>query len=120
MFIGVFAFASTASALGYNYVKNIISDNKRLAIEVSTLETSNAGLQETLDVTEANNQRQADLNITLVTQLSETESRLNELRQTFLDHDLTNLALEKPELIERRVNIGTQNVFDAIERDTSR
>lgn len=52
--------------------------------------------------------------------LERAETDLEELRRLFRDHDLTNLAAEKPELIERRINEATQDVFDAIERDTAR
>lgn len=120
IFGAIFLFISSVTVLGYNYVKNVIADNKRLAIEVSTLAASNEGLQIALDVTAENNKRQAELNGSLQVKLSESEGRLNELRQKFLDHDLSNLAMEKPGLIERRVNSGTQNVFNAIELDTTR
>jgi hypothetical protein len=43
------------------------------------------------------------------------EQRLNELRQIFAEHDLSNLALERPGLIERRINDATQNIFDDLE-----
>jgi len=52
--------------------------------------------------------------------LERAETDLEELQRLFRDHDLTNLAAEKPELIERRINEATQDVFDAIERDTAR
>ena len=34
-------------------------------------------------------------------------------------HDLTNLASKKPGLIENRINEGTQNVLDSLERTSS-
>ena len=37
---------------------------------------------------------------------------VNKLRQTFAKHDLDNLALNKPGLVEKIVNKGTKNVMN--------
>jgi len=37
----------------------------------------------------------------------------------FKRHDLSKLAFAKPGLIQTRVNKGTKDVFDSIEKDTS-
>ena len=116
----IFLVISSTIALGYNYVTGVIAENKTLALEVSTLAESNAGLQTALDTSKEDAAKQAELNGDLQVKLSQSESRLNELRQTFLDHDLSNLAMQKPGLIERRVNSGTQKVFDDIESYTAR
>lgn len=116
----IFLVVSSTIALGYNYVTGVIAENKTLALEVSTLAESNAGLQTALDTSKEDAAKQAELNGDLQVKLSQSESRLNELRQTFLDHDLSNLAMQKPGLIERRVNSGTQKVFDDIESYTAR
>ena len=42
-----------------------------------------------------------------------------ELRNKFARHDLNNLALMKPGLIERRVNAGSKKVFDELMSITS-
>lgn len=50
--------------------------------------------------------------------IQNAEGNAEELREIFNDHNLTVLATEKPELIERRINDATQEVFDNIESDT--
>ena len=37
---------------------------------------------------------------------------VNKLRNTFAKHDLDNLALNKPKLVEKMVNRGTKRVID--------
>ena len=37
---------------------------------------------------------------------------VNKLRNTFAKHDLDNLALNKPKLVEKMVNRGTKRVLD--------
>jgi len=43
---------------------------------------------------------------------NESEREVNELRNTFARHDLDNLALAKPGLIETKVNRATKRVKD--------
>ena len=58
---------------------------------------------------------QQKTNTTLQINLQEAESRVTELRALFLNHNLTNLALQRPGLIETRINNGTRRVFDQLE-----
>ncbi len=44
----------------------------------------------------------------------EIRQRNDELRRLLLDHDLTNLAEEKPGLIEKRINDATKRVLEGI------
>ena len=44
---------------------------------------------------------------------------VTELRNKFARHDLNNLALMKPGLIENRVNKGSKRVFDELMQITS-
>ena len=61
---------------------------------------------------------QQRLNDELQANLREAEAGLDQIRATLSDHDLTRLALRKPGLIETRINNGTKEVFDQIERDS--
>ena len=49
-------------------------------------------------------------------------NELNREKQTYLkifkDHNLTRLARARPGMIEKRINNGTQKVFEALENDT--
>tara|TARA_Y100000361_G_C11154190_1_gene343063 strand:- start:1936 stop:2289 length:354 start_codon:yes stop_codon:yes gene_type:complete len=44
----------------------------------------------------------------------ESEREVNRLRETFARHDLDNLALQKPGLIQTRVNKGTLRVKETL------
>ena len=45
---------------------------------------------------------------------NESEREVNELRNTFARHDLDNLALAKPGLIQTKVNRATKRVKDEL------
>ena len=54
-------------------------------------------------------QNQEQLNI-LTKKNRESQREVNKLKNTFAKHDLDNLALNKPKLIEKIVNKGTKQV----------
>ena len=51
---------------------------------------------------------------TLTAKNQEAQREVNKLRNTFAKHDLDNLALAKPKLIENIVNKGTKKVKDEL------
>jgi len=51
--------------------------------------------------------------------LDAAEDYKNELIGKLQKHDLTRLSYRKPGLIEKRINNGTQNIFDSLESLTS-
>ena len=59
--------------------------------------------------------KQEQLSASLGTLEAEKQNALrevNKLRNTFAKHDLDNLALNKPKLVEKMVNRGTKQVID--------
>jgi len=58
-------------------------------------------------------QLSADLGL-LETEKQNALREVNKLRQTFAKHDLDNLALNKPGLVEKIVNKGTKNVMNTL------
>ena len=60
-------------------------------------------------------ERSQALSDELNAKLMESEANRNKLIQVFGKHNLTRLALQKPGLIETRVNNGTKKAFDGIE-----
>lgn len=117
--IGGIAIVAIAAA-GFLYVQNLRSEIDTLEARSAVLSASNQTLEQTLDETVEARERQSERVSTLQQRLQESEQESNELRRILLDHDLTNLALNKPGLIERRVNDATQDVFDSFESITSR
>ena len=103
---------------GYLVYSKMKGDIKLLEEQNTTLKIVNATNVETLYKERLNSKRQVENILSLKTELSEAEAYLDELQSLFQDHDLTRLAEEKPGLIERRINDGTQNVFDNIEQFT--
>ena len=49
----------------------------------------------------------------------EIEAEMSRYLDIFKRHNLSKLAIAKPGLIETRVNKGTKDVFDSIEKDTA-
>ena len=49
----------------------------------------------------------------------EAETKVTELRKTFDEHNLNNLSLAKPGLIENIINKGTKKVYDNIRELTN-
>ena len=60
-----------------------------------------------------------DLNFDLQGQLNKAEEYKNELIAKLQKHDLTRLSHQKPGMIEKRINNGTQKIFDSLESLTA-
>tara|TARA_Y100000004_G_scaffold19755_1_gene20278 strand:- start:181 stop:573 length:393 start_codon:yes stop_codon:yes gene_type:complete len=60
-----------------------------------------------------------DLNFDLQEQLNKAEEYKNELIAKLQKHDLTRLSHQKPGMIEKRINNGTQKIFDSLESLTA-
>ena len=60
-----------------------------------------------------------DLNFDLQGKLDAAEDYKNELIAKLQKHNLTRLSYNKPGLIEKRINNGTQKIFDSLESLTS-
>lgn len=93
---------------------------------ISTLRDNNAKLESANRTNQATiTQMQNDallmqkLNGELLEKFNAAENRVDELRDKLIDHDLTNLSLKKPGLIEKRINAGTEKAFDYLESITS-
>ena len=87
--------------------------------QISTLKANQMILQ--TEIEEQNNQikgmiAQSQKQNQLITNMekdkNEAEREVNKLRDTFARHDLDNLALAKPGLIQTRVNKATKRVKD--------
>ena len=60
-----------------------------------------------------------ELNFNLKGKLDAAEEYRNELISKLQKHNLTRLSHQKPGLIEKRINNGTQKVFDSLESLTA-
>lgn len=106
MILGVLLVASLA---GSKYLFDQLSQSKanQIVLEGKITE-QNDSIKQYLAKQE---QLSADLGL-LETQKQDALREVNKLRQTFAKHDLDNLALNKPGLIEKIVNKGSKQVMD--------
>ena len=106
MILGVLLVASLA---GSKYLFDQLSQSKANQIVLeSKITEQNDSIKQYLAKQE---QLSADLGL-LETQKQDALREVNKLRQTFAKHDLDNLALNKPGLIEKIVNKGSKQVMD--------
>jgi len=118
-----------AIAGGYSYHQVTVS---KFEAGIAKLEANNRTLKENqvqLDI--AINTAQASLKAAeenakkseaAMSALTSRNQELNKEKQNYLkifkDHNLTRLARARPGMIEKRINNGTQKVFEALENDT--
>tara|TARA_R100001244_G_scaffold27648_3_gene27298 strand:+ start:2844 stop:3263 length:420 start_codon:yes stop_codon:yes gene_type:complete len=112
----MFLLIATAGA-SYFYINMQKAQIKQLQVELQTAVNNQAVLEGAIaqqneqmqDQLESQRQTQA-----LISELSEANDfareEVNQLRNTFARHDLNNLAIAKPGLIEKIVNKGTARV----------
>lgn len=106
MVLGVLLVASLA---GSKYLFDQLSQSKaNQVILESKITEQNESIKQYLAKQE---QLSADLG-KLEAQKQDALREVNKLRQTFAKHDLDNLALNKPGLIEKIVNKGSKQVMD--------
>lgn len=115
LILGLSAVITVGAAGGTFYIKHLkgkVEDLETVNIELSV---ENSRLETTVETLKQNAIDQSARNSELEKELTITRVRQNELFQVLQSHDLTALAKAKPGLIERRINDGTQKVFDDIE-----
>jgi len=97
-----------ASLAGSSYLFKQLSQSKANQIVLeSKITEQNDSIKQYLAKQE---QLSADLGL-LETEKQNALREVNKLRQTFAKHDLDNLALNKPGLIEKIVNKGSKQVM---------
>ena len=75
--------------------------------------------QATIDQLQNDSVRFEQLNLELAENLQVAEEYSNRLSRTLREHDLTRLTLQRPGLIEGRVNDATAQVFSDLESITA-
>ena len=101
----------------YFYINMQKAQIKQLQVELQTAVNNQAVLESAIAQQNAQMQEQLEnqrQNQALISELSEANNfarqEVNQLRNTFARHDLNNLAIAKPGLIEKIVNKGTARV----------
>lgn len=99
---------------GYFYHVDTQARIKQLTENNAQLESANKINNETINQLQLESQRLQEANKKLAQGMQDAETKVTELRDKFLDHDLVKLSTKKPELIEKRVNDGTKKVFQEL------
>lgn len=109
--------AVVAGLFGYIYY----SESKIESLQKTNviLEQANQSNQESIRGLEKNIQDIISLNETLRKDLDQSEEYRNNLTKTLSDHNLTILSLEKPGLIEKRINSATELKFKELQEYTN-
>jgi len=113
MVIGVFG---GAFAWYFNHTQQKI---EILTANNAKLEGAVATQQKTIEVMQAETARLNGLQSELQGKLQEANEDVRKLQGVLRKHNLTDLAFKKPGLIEKRINAGTQKLFDELETITN-
>ena len=104
---------------GLFYVKNLKANLEIAKANVAKLEVAVETSEASLALLKKDNAKLNKLADQLNIDLKKSEEYGDELRATLNKHNLTHLANKKPGLIEKRINNGTQKVFDSLESLTA-
>ena len=115
--LGILLIASVSGSAWYiDRLQDNISTLKGNAIALeNSIAQQNKAIEEHLK--RAKNLQ--DQNNKLSSQNQETAREVNKLRQTFANHDLDNLALAKPELIQGKINRAVKRLKEELETITN-
>ena len=109
---------------GYAYyflsVAPLKVQNQELIEENTAFQVAMQEQAETIRRIEENIEKTKESLNKLTKQNQQYEQEQAEYLDIFRRHNLAQLASAKPGLVEKRVNKGTQEVFDAIEADSQR
>lgn len=106
--IGTFFYASNLK-----FTVEQLKDEKQMLVEINTNQTQK--IEELVAAQTASNKRITSL----LKDVEGLRKESQDLRDKLIEHDLKELAIRKPGLIERRINDGTQEVFDELNEITT-
>ena len=95
------------------YNQNITLKNENTALNFAVEEQ-----KQTISAIKESYETQGKALNQLTSKNAEIEAEMNRYMEIFRSHNLNQLAVAKPGLIEKRVNNGTKQVFDSIENDS--
>jgi hypothetical protein len=124
-------FFAIISVLGGGYayhqvtVSNLKAANAQLEANNRTLKENQVQMEIAVNTAQASlkaAEENAKKSEAAMSALTSRNQELNREKQNYLkifkDHNLTRLARARPGMIEKRINNGTQKVFEALENDT--
>lgn len=105
----------TCGTIGYFYYKKSQETIMTLQENNSKLEVAVSELSDTISALEIKYQEANKIITDLNTTLSESRVRNRELADRLAKHDISMLALQRPELVERIINNASENALRCFE-----
>ena len=100
---------------GYYYYKDTQSRILTLTENNAKLETAKAIQDQTIETLIADREKFDKLNKELQVKLEKANEYKNTLIEKLRKHDLAKLSMQKPGLVEKKINNGTKKLFRSLE-----
>ena len=120
---GLIIILVVLSGVGYGAISYYNDTQERIATlrdNNAKLEVANKSKEEALKTIQSNVEKTNKLNKELQGKLQNAEVYQDELRKKLQKHDLTRLSEKKPGLVEKKINEGTQKLFNDFESITAK
>lgn len=120
---GLIIILVVLSGVGYGAISYYNDTQERLATlrdNNAKLEVANKSKEEALKTIQSNVEKTNKLNKELQGRLQDAEVYQDDLRKKLQKHDLTRLSEKKPGLVEKKINEGTQKLFNDFESITAK
>ena len=104
---------------GFYYYKDTQARIAILTENSAKLEQAANTQKQTIDTLVEDAAKYRELNKELNTKLEAANEYKNTLIDKLRKHDLAKLSLQKPGLVEKRINNGTKRLFESLEKLTS-
>lgn len=103
---------------GYMYIQKLQADVQTARDNVAKMEIAVATAEASIKILQEDQAKIAELNRKLSSDLQKAEAYGDDLRKKLNRHNLTALALDKPGLLEGRMNNATAKLWRELEQDT--
>ena len=104
---------------GFYYYKDTQARIAILTENSAKLEQASNTQKQTIDTLVEDAEKYRELNKELNTKLEAANEYKNKLIGKLRKHDLAKLSMQKPKMVEKRINNGTKRLFESLEKLTS-
>ena len=111
MFMGIILILGLATFYLYNQNQTLSANNLALEGAIEEQQAAMTAMKESFEKQGKSLQQMMQKN-------AQIEQEMNQYLDIFRRHNLNQLAIAKPGMIEKRINDGTAQVFESIENDS--
>ncbi len=111
MFMGIILILGLATFYLYNQNQTLTANNLALEGAIEEQQAAMTAMKESFELQGKSLQQMMQKN-------AQIEQEMNQYLDIFRRHNLNQLAIAKPGMIEKRINEGTAQVFESIENDS--